>query len=69
MKKFDSNELELLRGNFSSIGKSISSSRSRTGHISNYYVHLVLTGKVDRDNATTRAIIRKAERIIAALKV
>lgn len=68
MKKFDNNDLELLRGYFTSIGKSIPSSRSRTGHLSRYYVKLVLSGKVGPDNVTTRLIRQKAAKIIETLK-
>lgn len=68
MKKFDNNDLELLRGQFTAIGRSIKSSRSKTGHISRYYVTLVLTGKIERENETTRTIKEKAERIIETLK-
>lgn len=64
MKKFDNAELEILRGNFTAIGKSIKSSRSRTGYISRRYVYAVVNGKIRRDNATTRAIYEKAEKII-----
>lgn len=68
MKKFEKGDLKILRGNFRAIGRSIPSSRSRTGHVSAYYVQMVLTGKIDRDNATTRAIVAKAEMIVETLK-
>lgn len=68
MKNFDSQELEILRGNLSAIGRSIPSSRSRTGYISRRYVYAVVTGKVTRENATTRAIYEKATKIVKALK-
>lgn len=68
MKKFEKGDLKILRGHFRAIGRSIPSSRSQTGHVSAYYVQMVLTGKIDRDNATTRAIIAKAETIVETLK-
>lgn len=68
MKKFDSSELKILKGSFSAIGWSIPSSRSKTGHISTVYVRMVLTGRVNRDNETTREIFSKAEKILETLK-
>lgn len=68
MKKFDKADLKILKGNFRAIGKSIPSCRSKTGYVSDYYVRLVLAGKVKRDNPTTRAIQEKAEKLIEILK-
>lgn len=69
MKKFDITELRILKGSITAIGRSIPSSRSKSGYISRCYVSKVLTGKVNRDNKTTRMIISKAEKIIDTLKV
>lgn len=68
MKKIETKDLEILRGHFSAIGRSIPSKRSRTGYISRKYVYLVVNGIVAIDNPTTRAIIQKAEKIINTLK-
>ncbi len=68
MKKFDSNDLEVLKGCFGLIGRSIPSSRSKCGYISATYVRMVVTGRVIRDNETTRTIIRKARKMIETLK-
>lgn len=68
MKKFDREDLKILRGSFRAIGKSISSCRSKTGYVSDYYVRLVLKGKVNRDSVTTRAIEEKSKKILETLK-
>lgn len=68
MKNFDNDDLKLLRRNAGAIGKTIPSSRSRTGHLSARYVSMVLRGQVVLENATTRAIWIKAEKIIKTLK-
>lgn len=69
MKNFDNDDLKLLRRNAGAIGKTIASSRSRTGHLSARYVSMVLRGQVKLDNPTTRAIWAKAEELIETLKV
>lgn len=68
MKNFDNDDLKLLRRNAGVIVKTISSSRSRTGHLSARYVSMVLRGQVKLDNPTTRAIWAKAEEVIETLK-